>query len=154
MVTISAPGEAAQHVGRHLGSSDYITIEQDRIDEFAKATGDFQWIHVDAERAKDGPFGKTIAHGYLTLALFPTLMHEVLEWKNTRMGVNYGLNKVRFPSPVPVGSRVRLSARLVDCEPQGDDGLQVTIEATFEIEGQSKPACVAEVVLRYFFEQA
>ena len=151
MVTITAPGDLAGHVGQHLGHSEYVDITQERVNLFADATGDHQWIHVDVERAKAGPFGGPIAHGYLTLSLGPVLLHDVLQWRNTRMGVNYGLNKVRFPAPVPVGSRVRLGATLKESEDLGSGGVQVTLETTFEIEGTDKPACVAELVLRYYF---
>jgi acyl dehydratase len=151
MITFSSQRDVASHVGQHLGYSDYVDISQERVNQFAEATGDHQWIHVDVERAADGPFGGTIAHGYLTLALGPVLLHDVIEWKNTRMGVNYGLDKVRFPAPVPVGSRVRLGAELRAADAIGDDGVQVMLVTTFEIEGATKPACVAELLLRYFF---
>jgi acyl dehydratase len=153
MQTITSPSDIPGLVDRHLGYSRYIDVTQDRIDLFADATGDHQWIHVDPERAATGPFGATIAHGYLTLSLGPELLHDVLSWENIRMGVNYGLNKVRFPAPVPVGSRVRLGAVLLGSEAVADGGVQVRLELTFEIEGGSKPACVAELLLRYFFDQ-
>ena len=151
MSTFASIDDVTSRVGADLGHSDWVEITQDRVNTFADATGDHQWIHVDVARAADGPFGGTIAHGYLTLALGPALLHDVVEWHNTRMGINYGLNKVRFPAPVPVGSRVRLAATLTAAEPIGDDGVQVTLQTTFEIEGGTKPACVAELVLRYFF---
>ncbi len=154
MQTITSPSDIPDLVDRHLGYSRYIDITQDRIDLFADATGDHQWIHVDPERAAAGPFGATIAHGYLTLSLGPELLHDVLSWENIRMGVNYGLNKVRFPAPVPVGSRVRLGAVLLGSEAVAGDGVQVRLELTFEIEGASKPACVAELLLRYFFDES
>jgi acyl dehydratase len=154
MTTITSAADLPPLVDQHLGYSRYLEITQDRIDLFADATGDHQWIHVDPERAAEGPFGTTIAHGYLTLALGPELLHEVITWQNTRMGVNYGLNKVRFPAPVPVGSRVRVGAVLRGAETVGDGGVQVTLELTFEIEGGAKPACVAELLLRYFFAEA
>jgi acyl dehydratase len=136
-------------VGQHLGYSDYIEITQEMVNTFADATGDHQWIHVDVERAKAGPFGGPIAHGYLTLSLGPRLMPEILQVQGISMGVNYGANKVRFPSPVPVGSRLRLGATLlaVDDTP---GGCQSTLEFTFEVEGAPKPSCVAEVLFRYF----
>jgi acyl dehydratase len=151
MQTIASPADLPPLIDEHLGTSRSIEITQDRIDLFAEATGDHQWIHVDPERAAAGPFGGTIAHGYLTLSLGPELLHDVLTWENTRMGVNYGLNKVRFPAPVPVGSRIRLGAVIRQAEDLGGGGVQVRLELTFEIEGGTKPACVAELLLRYFF---
>jgi acyl dehydratase len=137
--------EVAAAVGEHLGHSDWCTITQEQVDLFAEATGDHQWIHVDPDKAKDGPFGGTIAHGYLTLSLLPVLAGEIYRIDGLRMGLNYGANKVRFPSPVPVGSRVRAGAELVECTP-GAAGTQLVIRITVEIEGGSKPACVADVV--------
>jgi acyl dehydratase len=137
------------HIGEHLGYSPYHHVTQDQVNRFADATGDHQWIHIDVERAKAGPFGAPIAHGYLTLSLSPVLLAQVLQVEGVAMGVNYGTNKVRFPSPVPVGSNVRLGAKLLGVEDVAG-GLQVTIEATFEVEGASKPSCVAELVFRYY----
>ncbi len=151
MQTIASPADLPPLVDQHLGYSRYLDITQERIDLFAEATGDHQWIHVDPERAAAGPFGTTIAHGYLTLSVGPELLHDVVAWENTRMGVNYGLNKVRFPSPVPVGSRVRVGAVLREAEDLGGGGVQVRLELTFEVEGATKPACVAELLLRYYF---
>ena len=153
MHTITSFDDLTPLIGQHLGTSDGLVITQERIDTFAAATDDHQWIHVDTERATSGPYGGTIAHGYLTLSLGPRLLHDLLEWKNIRFGVNYGLNKVRFPSPVPVGSTVRLGAVLSAAEALGDGGVQATLQLTYEIEGWTKPACVAELVLRYFFHQ-
>jgi acyl dehydratase len=136
-------------VGSELGVSDWLTIEQERVDLFAEATGDHQWIHVDPERAKSGPFGTTIAHGYLTLSLGPLLLKQVWNVEGIRMAINYGLNRVRFPHPVPVGSRLRLRAALQGLEPVGD-GVQATVGLTFELDGVSKPACVAEALFRYY----
>src|SRR6478672_9267437 len=136
-------------VGEHLGYSDYLEITQERIDAFADATGDHQWIHVDVERAKAGPFGGPIAHGYLTLSLGPALLPQVMQVNGIAMGVNYGANKVRFPSPVPVGSKVRLGAKLLAVE-DVTGGAQGTVEMTFEVEGAPKPSCVAEVIFRYY----
>jgi acyl dehydratase len=119
------------------------------VNIFAEATGDHQWIHIDVERAKAGPFGGPIAHGYLTLSLAPVLLAGVLRVDGVAMGVNYGANKVRFPSPVPVGSNVRLGAKLLGVE-DVTGGKQVTIEATFEVEGAAKPSCVAELLFRYY----
>ena len=139
----------ADHVGEHLGYSAWHNVTQEQVNKFADATGDHQWIHIDVERAKAGPFGGPIAHGYLTLSLAPIMLAQVLQVEGVKMGVNYGTNKVRFPSPVPVGSNLRLGAKLatVDDVPGGK---QVTIEATFEVEGAAKPSCVAELVFRYF----
>ena len=153
MTTVTSAADLPPLIDQHLGYSRYLDVTQERIDLFADATGDHQWIHVDPERAADGPFGTTIAHGYLTLSLGPELLHDVLTWQNTRMGVNYGLNKVRFPAPVPVGSRVRVGAVLRGAEEVGGGGVQVTLELTFEIEAGAKPACVAELLLRYFFAE-
>ena len=137
-------------VGQHLGHSDWVTITQQQVDDFAEATGDHQWIHVDPERAaKESPFGGPIAHGYLTLSLVPLLVPQILETTGFRMGVNYGTEKVRFPSPVPVGARVRAGATLAAATPF-DGGVQVNIDVTIEIEGGSKPAMVATVVYRRY----
>lgn len=139
----------ADHVGEHLGYSAWHVVTQEQVNKFADATGDHQWIHIDVERAKAGPFGGPIAHGYLTLALAPILLAQVLQVEGVKMGVNYGTNKVRFPSPVPVGSNLRLGAKLGSVE-DVPGGKQVTVEATFEVEGATKPSCVAELVFRYF----
>ena len=136
--------------GQHLGYSDWLEITQERVNTFADATGDHQWIHVDPERAKDGPFGGTIAHGYLTLSLGPVLMPTILTVSGVRMGVNYGADKVRFLSPVKVGSNVRLGAELSKLEELPGNGAQVYMTFTFEIEGSEKPACVAEIIFRYY----
>jgi len=135
--------------GEHLGYSDWVEITQDQVNRFADATGDHQWIHVDVERAKAGPFGGPIAHGYLTLALGPGLLPTVIEVRGISMGVNYGANKIRFPSPVPVGSKLRLGVKLLGVEDVAG-GAQGTMELTFEIDGAPKPSCVAEVVYRYY----
>lgn len=142
--------ELRDGVGEQLGHSDWLEIEQKRIDLFADATGDHQWIHVDPERAKDGPFGTTIAHGYLTLSLLPALIPQVMRVEGMKMGINYGTNKVRFPSTVPAGSRLRATAELRSVEEVGG-GVQVTAVVTVEREGSEKPACVAESVSRYYF---
>ena len=136
-------------VGEHLGYSEYIEISQERVNQFAEATGDFQWIHVDVERAKSGPFGGPIAHGYLTLSLGPMLYPTVVRIDGFSMGVNYGANKVRFPSPVPVGSKVRLGVKVLEVE-EIANGVQMTMEFTFECEGSSKPSCVAEIIFRSY----
>jgi acyl dehydratase len=135
-------------VGDTFGPSSWIEITQEKVDQFAEATGDHQWIHVDPERAKDGPFGGTIAHGYLTLSLLPVASFEVVP-QHGRMGINYGTNKVRFPSPVPVGSRVRVHFEVVDVDEQ-EWGQQVTMKATVEREGGDKPVCVAESLSRHY----
>jgi acyl dehydratase len=136
-------------VGQHLGYSEYVEITQDQVNLFADATGDHQWIHVDVERAKAGPFGGPIAHGYLTLSLSPALLPQILRVTGVAMGVNYGANKVRFPSPVPVGSKLRLGASLLSVEDVAG-GAQIAMELTFEVEGAPKPSCVAEVLFRYY----
>jgi acyl dehydratase len=136
-------------VGEHLGYSDYIEITQERVNTFADATGDHQWIHVDVERAKTGPFGGPIAHGYLTLSLGPMLYPSVVRIEGFSMGVNYGANKVRFPSPVPVGARLRLGVRVVDVK-EIAGGAESTMEFTFECEGAPKPSCVAEIIFRQY----
>ncbi|MFV0317495.1 MAG: MaoC family dehydratase [Microthrixaceae bacterium] len=138
-------------VGEHLGYSEWLEITQERVNQFAEATGDHQWIHVDPERAaKESPFGGPIAHGYLTLSLGPALMPSIVTVKGMRMGVNYGCGKVRFPSPVPVGSRVRLGAQLDSLERLPGDGAQVSMTFTYEVEDAPKPACVAEIIFRYY----
>jgi acyl dehydratase len=134
--------------GSHLGYSDWLEITQDRIDTFAEATGDHQWIHVDPERAKDGPFGSTIAHGYLTMSLSNLFLPQIVEVKGITMGINYGVDKVRFPTPVPVGSRIRGGAELTSVEPI-DGGVQTMIRITIEVEGAPKPACVIDAISRY-----
>jgi acyl dehydratase len=136
--------------GEHLGPSGWVEITQDRVDRFADATDDHQWIHVDVERARTGPFGGTIAHGYLTLAMLIPLWTEIVSIENVGMAVNYGLNRVRFPSPVPVGAKIRLAARLLSVNDVPGDGVQATIEFTVEREGADKPAVVAEAVYRYY----
>ena len=136
-------------VGQHLGDSDWITVDQERINLFAKATGDEQWIHVDPVRAAAGPFGGPIAHGFLTLSLLPEMFASAFEVQDARMGVNYGLNRVRFPAPVPVGSRLRGKFVLMAYEPL-EGGAQMTVEVTMEREGSSKPVCVAESIGRRY----
>ncbi|BAN02723.1 MaoC family dehydratase [Ilumatobacter coccineus] len=136
-------------VGEHLGYSPYTTVTQEQVQLFADATGDQQWIHVDVERAKSGPFGGPIAHGYLTLSLGPMLSPQIFAVTGIAMGVNYGAGKIRFPSPVPVGSNVRLGVTLKAVD-DIDGGAQVTQEFVFEVEGASKPSCVAEVIFRYY----
>jgi acyl dehydratase len=136
-------------VGQELAVSDWMTVDQAQIDAFAHATGDHQWIHVDPERAAAGPFGTTVAHGFLTLSLLPLMGASAFTVQDTRMGVNYGLNRVRFPAPVPVGSRLRGRFKLLAYEPL-DGGAQLTTEVTMEREGSTKPVCVAESVARRY----
>ena len=136
-------------VGTELGVSDWIRIEQEQVDQFASATGDHQWIHTDPERAAAGPFGTTIAHGFLTLSLLPVIGDSVIQVDGVRMGVNYGTNKVRFPAPVPVGSRVRGHVELVEVS-DVPGGVQIVTKVTIEREGGDKPVCVAESVSRLF----
>ncbi len=136
-------------LGQVVGTSDWVTVTQERIDDFARATGDMQWIHVDPVRAAAGPFGTTIAHGFLTLSLLPMLSDSALDLGGVRMGINYGLNKVRFPAPLPVNSRVRGVFRLVGFEPL-EGGAQITMEVTMEREGSAKPVCVAESLSRRY----
>ncbi|MGW0735718.1 MaoC family dehydratase [Streptomyces sp. NPDC002851] len=149
--TFTSAEELRAAVGEQLGTSDWLEIDQKRIDLFAEATGDHQWIHVDPEKAAQGPFGTTIAHGYLTLSLLPALVPQVMRVDNVKMGVNYGTNKVRFPSPVPVGSRVRATGVLKEVAETSDGGVQLTTAVTVEREGSDKPACVAESVSRFYF---
>ncbi|MFE2675701.1 MaoC family dehydratase [Streptomyces hygroscopicus] len=145
----TSPDELLMAVDEELGPSDWLEIDQKRVDLFADATGDHQWIHVDAEKAAAGPFGTTIAHGYLTLSLLPSFTPQLLRVENVRMGINYGLNKVRFPSPVPVGSRLRAAGRIVEVT-EVKDGVQMTLAVTVEREGGDKPVCVAESVVRFY----
>jgi acyl dehydratase len=141
--------ELKDNVGAELGTSGWHEISQERVQQFAEATNDHQWIHVDPDLAKQGPFGTTIAHGYLTLSLIPFLMSEVWRIEDAAMGVNYGLNKVRFPAPVPTGSRVRLHAKLLEVE-EVARGVQIVVQSTIEVEGGEKPVCVAETVSRVY----
>jgi acyl dehydratase len=137
-------------VGTHLGYSEWLEISQHRVNTFADATDDHQWIHLDAERAATGPFGTTIAHGYLTLSLLIPLWHDILQFEGLRLGVNYGLNKVRFPSPVPVGSRIRAGATLVSVETAADGSFQVVVDFIVEREGGEKPCCIAQGIFRFY----
>ncbi|MEU3642324.1 MaoC family dehydratase [Lentzea sp. NPDC034063] len=151
-MTISVQGiaELKALAGKSLGHTDWLQIDQSRVDTFAAATDDHQWIHVDPQRAATGPFGGTIAHGYLTLALLIPLMTELLDVSGVRMSLNYGLEKVRFPAPVPVGSKIRLLGRVESVEDVPGDGVQLTVDFTVEIEGSAKPACVARAVYRHY----
>jgi acyl dehydratase len=149
-IEIDRPQDLLTMIGEDLGTSEWLAIPQSDIDLFAIATHDNQWIHTDVERAKTGPFGGTIAHGYLTLSLLIPLWSSMLEFRQIDMAVNYGLNKVRFPTPVPAGSKVRLSASLAGAEDVGRGGIQATIDATMELDGSPKPACIAQMVHRYY----
>lgn len=143
------PRDLLGHEGEQLGSSEWLEIDQRRIDRFAEATGDHQWIHVDVERAKSGPFGRTIAHGYLTLSLVATFLPQIVEVRGFSMGINYGSNKLRFPAPVPVGARLRGSGQLLAVE-EINGAIQSTVRVTVEIEGSDRPACVVDTISRYF----
>ncbi len=145
----NAPAELAGSVGRHLGYSDWLEITQDRINLFADATGDHQWIHVDPARAKQGPFGATIAHGYLTLSLVSLFLPQIMQVKNIAMGINYGVDKVRFPAPVRVGSRIRGGGELVKVEEVKGGAVQATVRVTVEIENGDRPACVVDTISRW-----
>ena len=146
---INGADELKGLIGEHLGYSPYVSISQEQVNQFADATGDHQWIHIDVERATAGPFGAPIAHGYLTLSLGPALYPQVVAIGGFSMGVNYGTNKVRFMSPVKVGSNLRLGVKLLDVT-DITGGIQSTMEFTFECEGADKPSCVAEVVFRSY----
>jgi len=137
-------------VGEEVAVSDWVTVTQDQVNRFADATGDHQWIHVDVERAKAGPFGAPIAHGFLTLSLVPRFFYEALAIEEVGMGINYGLNKVRFMAPVPVGSRLRGRLALVSSEPIDNHGMQLVWDVVIEKEGSAKPACVAQMVSRRY----
>ena len=150
MKTFDTIAELAACVGQEVAVSDWITITQQQVNLFAEATGDHQWIHVDVERAKAGPFGAPIAHGFLTLSMLPRFFESTFEVRQVRMGVNYGLNKVRFPAPVPVGSRVRARVVVQAVDPVGPDSVQITWLVTVEREGSDKPVCVAESLARNF----
>ncbi len=149
MTVFESLDELALRVGDQIGISDWIVVDQPRIDAFARATGDHQWIHVDPVRAAAGPYGTTIAHGFLTLSLLPEMADSAFEVRGLRMGVNYGLNKVRFPAPLPSGSRVRGVFRLLGFE-RLDGGAQLSVEVTMQREGGDKPVCVAESVTRRY----
>ena len=149
MRTIASLAELPALVGQEVATSDWITITQEQVNLFAEATGDHQWIHVDVERAKETPFGGTIAHGYYTLSLAPMFSYELFSMEGFAFGVNYGCNRVRFPAPLPVGSKVRMRAELASVE-EIPGGAQITTKLTFEREGGDKPVCVAESLARVF----
>jgi acyl dehydratase len=150
MATVfKTPADLKAAVGQRLGHSDWLEITQERINQFADATGDHQWIHVDPARAKNGPFGACIAHGYLTLSLVNMFLPQIVQVHGVKMGVNYGTDKVRFPAPVPVGSRVRGSGELVNVEEVKGGAVQATIRVTVEIEGKDRPGCVVDTISRF-----
>ncbi|HET9208630.1 MAG TPA: MaoC family dehydratase [Burkholderiaceae bacterium] len=149
MIQIPTLASLKARVGEELAVGEWLTVDQAMIDKFAEATGDHQWIHIDRERAAKGPFGTTIAHGFLTLSLLPKLAESALKVDDVRMGVNYGLNRVRFPAPVPSGSRIRARIKLLSYEPL-DGGAQLVMEVTMERDGSDKPVCVAETVSRRY----
>jgi len=149
MLTLTGLDQVKEHVGQELGVSDWHLVTQEKIDEFARVTGDDQWIHVDVERAKQSPFGGTIAHGYYTLSLAPRFSYDMYTFEGFAFALNYGLNRVRFPSPLPVGSKVRMRAKLSGVE-EIPGGAQLSTELTFEREGGEKPVCVAEMLTRVY----
>ncbi len=150
MTTVySHPQDLLAAVGQSLGHTDWLEMEQERVNLFADATGDHQWIHVDPERAKDGPFGATIAHGYLTLSLANLFLPQLMEVQNVSRGVNYGCDRVRFPAPVPVGSRIRGAGEVISAE-EVKGGIQVVVRITVEIEGGERPACVVDTISRFY----
>ena len=150
MKTFQTLAELPPLIGQTVATSDWITITQEQVNQFAEATGDHQWIHVDVERAKAGPFKAPIAHGFLTLSLLPRFFETAMTLREAGMGVNYGLNKVRFTSPVPVGSRLRAHMTLLACEPIENNGMQMTWSVKVEREGTEKPVCVAESLARRY----
>jgi acyl dehydratase len=150
MRVFKSPHELMDCVGEELGETEWLEIDQSRINLFADATGDHQWIHVDVEKAKQGPFGGPIAHGYLTASLANYFLPQLLDVQGTSMGVNYGCDKIRFPSPVPVGSRVRGTGALTSAEETKDGGIQAKVTVKIEIEGQERPACVIETISRFY----
>jgi len=150
MRVFKTPHELLDCVGEDLGETEWLEIDQDRINLFADATGDHQWIHVDVEKAKQGPFGGPIAHGYLTASLANFFLPQLVDVQGTSMGVNYGCDKIRFPSPVPVGSKVRGTGELTSVEETKDGGIQAKITIKIEIQGQDRPACVIETISRFY----
>ena len=151
MTTFESADSILQSIGKQLGESQWLQVTQDRINRFADATDDHQWIHVDPEKARQGPFGACIAHGYLTLSLVSYFLPQIVQVKGVRMGINYGTDKVRFPNAVKVGSRVRARGELVAAERTKDGAVQATIRVTVDIENEGKPACVADTISRYYF---
>jgi acyl dehydratase len=151
LFTFSSPQEVIDAVGLKVGPSDWLTVDQERIDLFARATDDHQWIHVDPQRARDGPFGTTIAHGYLTLSLISALLPRLVRAEGRKLAINYGADRLRFPAPVPAGARVRAHGELLKADAIGADMVQTTMRVTIEIEGGDKPACVADIITRFQF---
>jgi len=149
-MTVASVAELTALTGKHLGYSEWREVTQDQINTFADATDDHQWIHIDAERAAAGPFGATVAHGFLTLSLLVAMWSEILHFEGVRLGINYGLNKVRFPSPVPAGSRIRAGATLVSVETVADGSLQIVVDFVIEREGAEKPCCIAQGLYRLY----
>jgi len=150
MLVVAKPADLPNHVGTDLGETDWLEISQERINTFAEATGDHQWIHVDVEKAKDGPFGAPIAHGYLTASLANLFLPQLLEVQNASMGVNYGCDKIRFPSPVPVGSKIRGAGAVTSVDETKDGGFQAKVTITIQIEGNDRPACIIETISRFY----
>ncbi|MFF5076488.1 MaoC family dehydratase [Actinoplanes sp. NPDC000266] len=150
MITATGLDELKALAGQDLGHSDWLEITQDRVDRFADATGDHQWIHVDVERARSGPFGGTIAHGYLTLSLVIPLFGQLLDIQGVKMSVNYGLDRVRFPAPVKVGAKIRLAAVVAEVTEVAGNGVQMLLDFTVEVDGSGKPALVARPVYRHY----
>jgi acyl dehydratase len=148
MKVFNGVDELVAAAGSQLGPTDWLSVEQDRVNQFADATGDHQWIHVDPERAADGPFGGTIAHGLLTLSLLPHFMHDLYRVDNAAMAINYGFNKVRFITPVPVGAKLRARSEITEVQTL-DSAVQATLVTTIEVEGSQKPAAVIESIVRY-----
>ncbi len=155
MTTVFDNAEAlAQVVGKPLGSTDWLVIEQHRVDRFAEATGDHQWIHVDPQRAVSGPFGGTIAHGYLTLSLVNYFLPQLMRVDNLQMGVNYGCDRVRFPAPVRVGARIRGVGEITQVDTLANGAVQVVVRVTVEVEGSDRPGCVVDTISRYTFQSS
>lgn len=151
--TFSSAVALEQALGRSLGVTEWLSIEQQRVDTFADATGDHQWIHVDPQKASEGPFGGTIAHGYLTLSLVNYFLPQLMQVENLQMGVNYGCDRVRFPAPVRVGARIRGSGEITQVETLANGAVQVVVRVTVEVEGSDRPGCVVDTISRYTFNQ-
>lgn len=149
--TFNNAGALEQAVGQSLGVTEWMTIDQQRVDTFAEATGDHQWIHVDPEKARSGPFGGTIAHGYLTLSLVNYFLPQLMQVENLQMGVNYGCDRVRFPAPVKVGARIRGAGEITQVETLSNGSVQVVVRVTVEVEGSERPGCVVDTISRYTF---
>lgn len=150
-LVFASPKQAVAAVGTKLGETGWLTIDQARIDKFAEATGDFQWIHVDAEKAKAGPFGRTVAHGYLTFSLINMFLPDLFRAEGMKHGINYGADRIRFPAAVPVGSRVRATGELLKAQEMDGNAVQTVVRISIELEGSAKPGCVADIIGRYYF---